>query len=367
MKSSMTAEQELPAQPGALGGRPGAGTTPVALMELTTGFWRFKVLAAGVELGLFTLLDRLGEADAARIGAELGLNARPVRMLLACCTSLDLLEREPDGHGAARYRNAPVAAEFLVEERPHYFGGFVRYSDRYGYPGWARLTEALRTDRPTTWDPDAQESAFVTADPAILEGFWGAMFTLSSFTAAALGEAYDFTRHRRLLDVGGGAGAFPVSLCRRHPHLRATVLDLPRVAAMARAKAAELGLSESIEAAEGDFLRDPELPAGHDVILLSMILHDWDEKTGRRLLEKCWAALPSGGAVVICELVLDDDESGPAPAALMGLNMLVETRAGHNWTYAEYADWLTAAGFGPMTVLPLDAAGANAALVARKP
>ncbi|MCF3121802.1 hypothetical protein IPZ68_19105 [Streptomyces arenae] len=133
-----------------------------------------------------------------------------------------------------------------------------------------------------------------------------------------------------------------------------------------RAKAA-LGLSESVEAAEGDFLRDPELPAGHDVTLLSMILHDWDEKTGRRLLEKCWAALPSGGAVVICELVLDDDESGPAPAALMGLTMLVETRAGHNWTYAEYADRLTAAGVGPMTVLPLDAAGANAALVARKP
>ncbi|MFE5678730.1 methyltransferase [Streptomyces erythrochromogenes] len=340
-----------------------AGPTPVPLMELTTGFWRFKVLAAAVELGLFTLLARLDGADAPRIGAELGLHPRPVRMLLACCTALGLLERDDDGG----YRNAPTAREFLVEGRPHYFGGFVRYSDRYGFPGWDRLGEALRGNRPTTWDPDAMESAFVTADPAILEGFWEAMFTLSSFTAAALGEAYDFGPHRRLLDVGGGAGAFPVGLCRRHPHLRATVLELPRVAAMAREKAAGLGLAGVIEARDGDFLRDERLPGGHDVILLSMILHDWDEETGRGLLKKCHDALPPGGAVIICELVLDDDERGPAPAALMGLNMLIETRSGHNYTYAEYGEWLAGAGFGPVTVLPLDAAGANAALVARKP
>ncbi|WP_406376419.1 methyltransferase [Streptomyces virginiae] len=140
-----------------------------------------------------------------------------------------------------------------------------------------------------------------------------------------------------MLDIGGGTGAFPVALCRRHPHLRATVLDLPRVAAMAREKMAGLGLSEVIEARDGDFLHDERLPDGHDVILLSMILHDWDQETGRKLLGKCFAALPPGGAVIICELlVLDDDERGPAPAALMGLNMLVETRSGHNYTYAEY-------------------------------
>ncbi|MFI5961291.1 hypothetical protein ACIA8J_03910 [Streptomyces asoensis] len=67
-----------------------------------------------------------------------------------------------------------------------------------------------------------------------------------------------------------------------------------------------------------------------------------------------------------CGLVLDDDETGPAPAALMGLNMLVETRSGHNYTYGEYRRWLTEAGFTGVTVVPLDAAGANAALVARR-
>ncbi|MGW2356678.1 methyltransferase [Streptomyces phaeofaciens] len=340
---------------------PQPGPTPVPLMDLTTGFWRFKVLAAAVDLGLFSALSRLGEADAGAIAAELRLHPRPARMLLACCTALGLLVRD---NGS--YRNEEVAERFLVEGQPHYFGGFVQYSDRHGYPGWGRLQEALRENRPTTWDPDVQESAFVTTDPDILESFWEAMFTVSSFTGDALAGAYDFTAHRRLLDVGGGTGAFPVALCRRHPHLRATVLDLPHITEMTREKVASLGLAHAIETHGGNFLTDPALPSGHDVILLSMILHDWDEETNRRLLEKCHAALPADGAVLICELVLDDDESGPASAALMGLNMLVETRSGHNYTYAEYHRWLTDAGFADVSVVELDAAGANAVVVGRK-
>lgn len=336
--------------------------TPIPLMELTTGFWRFKALAAAVDLGLFTTLSGLRDANAAELTAALDLDPRPARMLLASCTSLGLLVRDN-----GRYRNSETAEHFLVEGRPHWFGGFVRYSDRHAYPAWHQLQEALRNNRPTTWDPDAQESAFVTADPAILEDFWGAMFTLSSFTADALADAYDFTPHQRLLDVGGGTGAFPIGLCRRHPHLQATVLDLPRITAMARQKITTHGLSHAVTTHDGDFLTDPALPTGHDVILLSMILHDWDEATGRALLAKCHAALPPGGAVVICELVLDDDETGPAPAALMGLNMLIETRSGHNYTHGEYTDWLTGAGFTDTTTVPLVAAGANAAIIARKP
>ncbi|WP_020129776.1 methyltransferase [Streptomyces sp. 303MFCol5.2] len=341
---------------------PAPAPTPIPLMELTTGFWRFKALAAAVDLGLFTTLSGLGSANAAELTAALHLDPRPARMLLASCASLGLLVREND-----RYRNSETAEHFLVEGRPHWFGGFVRYSDRHAYPAWHDLQKALLTNRPTTWDPDTQESAFVTADPAILNDFWGAMFTLSSFTADALADAHDFTPHRRLLDVGGGTGAFPAGLCRRYPHLRATVLDLPRVTAMTREKMAGLGLEHAVSTHDGDFLAEPALPEGHDVFLLSMILHDWDEATGRALLTKCHAALPTGGTVIICELVLDNDETGPAPAALMGLNMLIETRSGHNYTHAEYTDWLTGAGFTDITTVPLVAAGANAAIVARKP
>lgn len=322
---------------------------PGLVIELTTGYWRFKVMAAAVDIGLFAAVDRHDEATAAELAADLGLQPRPLRVLLSSCTALGFLTKDGD-----RYRNSPVAAEYLVPGKAQYFGGFVRYNDMVGYPAWGKLQEALRTNAPTT-----SHASFMTSDPVVLDNFWDALYAISSFTAIALADAYDFGRHRNLLDLGGGMGPFPAVLCERYPDLRATVHDLPHVVAKATT-------TERISLHSGDFLADPELPAGHDVILLSMILHDWDERTSRLILEKCYAALPSGGAVIICELVLDDDETGPEIAALMGVNMLVETAGGQNWTGAEYREWLTGAGFRDITTIPLPSAGANAAIVARK-
>jgi hypothetical protein len=93
---------------------------------------------------------------------------------------------------------------------------------------------------------------------------------------------------------------------------------------MARERIAAAGLDEVIDTIGGDFRADDALPQGHDVILLSMILHDWDEATGRALLRKCWNALEPGGTVVICELLLNPERTGPPSATLMGMNMIVE-------------------------------------------
>lgn len=331
-------------------------------MRLVTGFWSFKTFAAAIEPDLFTRLAGGRTVTVREARAELGLAERPTDLLLAACASLGLLEKVGDG-----YRNSELAEEFLVTGRPYYFGGQVRYCDERTYLPWHRLGEALRTNRPLTWDPQAQESLFGTADPAMLALFWEAMYSTSSFTARALAEAYDFSGHSRLLDVGGGAAGFPIELCRRYPDMRATVFDLPHVCALADEKIAAAGRTGTIDTIGGDFPADPALPAGHDVILLSMILHDWDEPTNRALLAKCHAALPPGGAIVVCELLLNDERSGPPDAALMGMNMLVETEGGKNYSGAEYRAWLTDIGFTDARVLLFDAPGANGAVVARKP
>lgn len=335
--------------------------TPAPLMELTTGFWSFKSFAAAVELELFTKLSRLGSATVEEASEALGLPDRPTDLLLAACASLGLLEKTGN-----EYRNAPVAEEFLVVGRPYYFGGFVRFCDQREYPAWHRVVQALRTNRPTTWDPATQDSPFAAEDPVMMSLFWDAMYSISTFTARALGDSYDFTAHNRLLDVGGGQGAFPIELCRRYPHLSATVFDLPHVCDLATEKIAESGLGSVLDTTAGDFLDDEPLPSGYDVILLSMILHDWDEASNRRLLAKCYAALPPGGAVVVCELVLNPERTGPPAAALMGMNMLIETEGGKNYSQTEYTTWLVEAGFEQPSVVPLAAAGANAAIVAMR-
>ncbi len=265
-----------------------------------------------------------------------------------------------------RYVNSPLAEEFLVRGKPYYFGGFVQMLDQRLYPGWGRLAEAIRTNRPTTWDPDRQSSIFDGEDPQLLAVFWEAMHSLSTFTARALGQAVDLSGARRLLDVGGGSAAFDIELCRLYPDLSATVYELPKVADIAAGKVKEAGLAGRIDTVTGDFFADPSLPGGHDTILLSMIMHDWAQDRCRTILQKCWAALPSGGQVIIAELLVNDARTGPPAAALMSLNMLVETE-GRNYTPAEYGGWLGDLGFQDIRTVWFEAAGANGAVIGRKP
>jgi SAM-dependent methyltransferase len=334
--------------------------TPVPLMQISTGFWAFKTLAAANELDVFTRLAGGVEMTAEELTRELAIEQRPAEMLLTGCASLGLLERGDHG-----YRNTPLSEGFLVRGTPYYFGGVVTMFDRRLYPGWAKLTEAIRTNRPTTWDPERERSMFEREDPALLDTFWEAMHSLSSFTARTLGDAIDLDAATRLLDVGGGSGAFAIELCRQYRSLRATVFDLPFVIDIATDNIADADLRDRIATHCGDFFVDP-LPRGHDVHLYSMIMHDWNEEHDRLLLRKSFDALPSGGTVILSELLVDDNKTGPPAAALMSLNMLIETE-GRNYTACEYTAWLDDTGFIEPRAVRFDAPGGNGAVIARKP
>jgi hypothetical protein len=335
--------------------------TPIPLMQLATAFWAFKTLSTAVEMDLFTRIatSPMTISDCAR---TFQIEERPAEMLLTGCASVGLLEKQGD-----KYRNTPLSEAFLVRGARYFFGGFVTMLDKRLYHGWDKLPEAMRRNRPTTWDPEKQKSLFEGADPVMMGTFWQAMHSLSTFTAHELGRAVDFSRFRRLLDVGGGSGAFDIELCRQYPELKATVYDLPFVASIAGQNISEAGLNDRIQTRPGDFFADQQYPSGHDVILLSMIMHDWSEADDRAILRKCFDALPPGGAVVICELLVNDEKTGPPPAALMSLNMLVETVGGRNFTPAEYRSWLEDIGFRDTKVVWFEAAGANGAVIGHKP
>jgi 3-hydroxy-5-methyl-1-naphthoate 3-O-methyltransferase len=335
--------------------------TPLPLMQLATSFWAFKTLATAVDMDLFTHLSA-SPMNAPELARWFNIEERPAEMLLTGCAALCLLDKDKDG----RYRNSPLAETFLSRGARYYFGGFVTMLNRRLYSGWDKLPDAVRTNKPTTWDPDKQKSLFGGADPAMMGTFWQAMHSLSIFTARAVSEAVDFSGFRNLLDVGGGSGAYDIELCARYPNLSATVYDLPFVTEIAARKVAEAGLNGRIATHPGDFFSDPKFPAGHDVILLSMIMHDWSEADDRAILGKCYEALPANGAVVISELLVNDQKTGPAPAALMSLNMLIETVGGRNYTPAEYRAWLTDAGFRDIRAVWFEAAGANGVVIGYK-
>jgi SAM-dependent methyltransferase len=320
----------------------------------------FKTFAAAVELALFTRLANGRSVTVEECADELELEHRPADMLLAACAALGLLDKTGD-----RYRNSPMAERFLVAGRPHYFGGFVTFYDRL-YPGWHNVITALRTNRPVMWDAAERDTAFSADDAMMMETFWEAMHALAGSTAAALASVYDVGAHTRLLDVGGGSGGFPIELCQRFPALSATVYELEHVCPVADRKIKAAGLAERVATVAGDFKTDAALPGGHDLILLSQILHCEGEATNRALLDKCFAALPPGGVLLICELLLNPERTGPPAAALMGMNMLVGQLEGKNYAETEYLSWLSDAGFTGLDIVRFESAGANGVVIARK-
>src|SRR5919108_2615912 len=215
--------------------------SPLPLMELATGFWSFKTLASAYELGLFEQLSGTSGTTADELAERLGIASRPAEMLLCGCAALGLLQYQ-DG----RYVNSSLSDEYLVPGKPNPFGGLVTMFDRRLYAGWDKLTQAIRTNRPTTWDPDRERSMFESADPEMLATFWEAMHAMSTLTGQALAAAFDLGGFRRLLDVGGGSGAFDIVLCQRYPELRATVYDLEFVTAVAARKVNDAGLTDRI-------------------------------------------------------------------------------------------------------------------------
>jgi len=326
---------------------------------LTQGFQQFRVLATAVDLRLFSRLPARG-TTASDVASILGFHERPTRVFLNALVAMGLLARR-----GVKYVNTSLSRTYLIEGRPHYYGDFIRMLDRRLYDAYRHLEQSLRTNKPVTTDPAAGDLFRTLAkDPEMVRLFTMAMHASGAYWAAQLSKSYDFSRHRLLLDVGGGSGVYAIAIARRHRRLRATVFDLLPVLAIAREKIREAGLESRIRTVAGDFFKD-EWPTGADVILFSSILHDWSPDTSKKLLRKAAEILPTGGVVVVRELFMSDDGLGPLYAAMSSVTMLLETE-GENYSWSTYESWLRAAGFDRFRRIPFRTTAASGALIAHK-
>jgi SAM-dependent methyltransferase len=310
-------------------------------------------LAAAVRVGLFELLDRepLSPDDAA---ARLGLERRPVRLLMRVLRAMGLLEGE-----GVRLAPTADARAHLVRGRPGWLGGLIELEVE-NFPTPERVLEALRSDRASVYggaDPWASHAH----DPGRARAFTEAMHSLIALPAAALAEQVDFSAARRVLDVGGGSGAVAIALARAWPELRCTILDLPSVCELAREFIEAAGVEDRVTTQGGDMLGEP-FPGGHDVVIFSQILHDWPPEVCADLVASAYRALGSGGRVLVHEKLVSD--GGPLANALVDVDMLVWTQ-GQQWDAAGLRVLLESAGFRGVEVLPTY--GYWSAITASKP
>jgi hypothetical protein len=307
--------------------------------QVAFGFMASKVLFSAIEFGLFTELAK-GPLDAEEIQKRCGLHQRGVRDFLDTLVALGMLERR-----GGTYSNSVEADFYLDRAKSTYIGNYVEISSLREYQVFDQLSEALRTGAPQN-EIKSNEEDWVDAlyaTPDRLRFFLRGMTGHSLPSAMAIAQKFPWEKYKTFADIGSAEGCLPVRVGLAHPHLTGEGFDLPAVRPFFEEYVASFRLHDRVRFRIGDFFNDP-LPTA-DVLVMGMILHDWNLETKMTLLKKGLDALPRGGALIVYDHLIDDERQKNVNGLLMSLLMLVETQGGFDYTGADCRNWMREAGF----------------------
>jgi acetylserotonin O-methyltransferase len=327
---------------------------PAPVLALIDAFRSSKAMFVAVSMGIFDSLAR-APGPAARLAGELNCQSEPLERLLDACVGLGLLHKQ-DGV----YTNQPVASTYLCLGTPTTLAGYILYSDKILFKLWEHLEAGVREGEPQ-WqrafhiDGSIFDHFFRTDKD--MQGFLQGMHGFGILSSALVVSAFDLSRFKKFVDLGGGTGHLAIAACEQYPQLSAVLFDLPRVIDAVRPQISLCSVASRIELAKGDFFVPEQLPQA-DLFGLGRILHDWTDVKVHDLLRAIHGRLPSGGGILLSEKLLNEEKTGPVSAQLQSLNMLVCTE-GKERSLGEYRALLESSGFtevrGCVTGAPLDA------------
>ena len=320
-------------------------TDPTVLFEYFNANFGNKILVASA-----THLNIFGRLAAApllreRLRFDLGLAERPMHVVVTALKAFGLLHEDRD----ARLELTELARTHLVPGCEFDVSDYLALAE--DARGVKDLVRGLRTNEPadegqgaayiggggfaSAMDNDAKKAAWLTERLA----------GRAKNTAAKLVKLAPLGGARHLLDIGGGTGIFSIAYLQKHSELKADVLELKNVVAVANKYAREYGLDDRLWCIDYNMF-EYQIPKYIDAILLSNVLHDWDVPDCRALLRRCADALPSGGRLLIHDALLDDDLAGPLHIAIYSVVLFYLTK-GRAYSAAEYNAWLREVGLIP--------------------
>jgi (2Fe-2S) ferredoxin/predicted O-methyltransferase YrrM len=310
--------------------REAAGVLPDDLNERIRAFQESRVVLTALELDVFTAVG--DGAGAVEVAASLRTDPRATEMLLNALASLRLLVKRE-----GVFRNSPETARYFTagsgdDARP------ALLHTAHLWQRWSTLTDCVRAGTAVARDEIAGRGQDWT------EAFIAAMHRNASERAPLVVRAVGAENVRRMLDVGGGSGAYSIAFALANSALRADILDLATVEPIARRHIQQAGVADRVKVRAGD-LRCDSLGEGYDLVFVSAICHMLSSGENLDLLRRCRGALAPGGRIVIQDFILEPDKTAPRFAALFALNMLVGTSGGSSYSEPEYAAWLGEAGF----------------------
>jgi SAM-dependent methyltransferase len=312
--------------------------TPDPIMRIALGFMAAKHLFTASAIGLFEHLAG-GPATLDELAARCGIPRRTLGISADAMASLGLIERDGE-----RYRNSAAAAAFLAGAAGPDLRPMLRFFDHISYGLWTNLEAAVRAGegaRQFGGFSDEQQQIFSAGVEAFTAG-----------AAAALAAKYDFSRHHRVLDVGGGTGSFLIPILRRHPALQGTLFELPGACAVARQRLAGVPEGARVAIVEGDLFND-ELPEGLDAMIVANTVHVLSAAHNLDLLKHLRAHAAAGARLLLVDLWMDSAHSQPPAAPLMSGEFLVVSGEGQAYDEDTAHQWLAQTGWRPLERRPL--------------
>ena len=291
------------------------------------------------EVGVFTAIS--GKAlETAALAEKLDVDARALGIQLGLLAALGMVERRQ-----GKWRATAMARTWMHPDGEGYYGPLLS-GFKNNYPLHKQMLGSLKSGGPAAREGhranvEEWERGELPLDQA--KGIAAFMHSHSVANSLAVARMPLWQDVGTVLDVGGGSGVFAIELARQWPDLRATILEIETMCEAAQHYIDLAEMADRVETAAIDMFRQ-DWPQGHDVHFFSNIFHDWSEKTNRMLAQKSFDALPSGGRIVLHEILMDDDGTGPLIAAAFSVLMLLGTR-GKQYTLREFEDILEGAGF----------------------
>ena len=311
--------------------------SPETILGLAQSFMECRILHAAAELDIFTVLDPR-PLTAIEVADKISGDVRGIAMLLDALAAMGFLVKQDH-----KYQCEADLARMLSEKSPQSILPMVLHMASL-WKRWSRLADIVKGGGVAVDEFD------FFRDAEELRAFIGAMHSIGAPMAKRIVEAVDPGASRSLLDVGGGSGTYTIAFLRAVPDLRATLFDLPEVIEMARERLKSEGLLDRVRLEAGSYYLQ-EFPEGHDLALISAIIHSNSLDENLELYRKVFRSLKPGGRILIRDHVMSPDRTMPRGGAIFAINMLVGTQGGGTFTYEEIETGLRDAGFDRIRLL----------------
>lgn len=307
------------------------------LQRMSWAFTEAATLFAAIENGIFTAIAA-GHDTVDKLARETGINPKHVRRLLVGLVTLDLVEKDGE-----KFRNAPDVERFLDEAKPTFAGKWISRTGGQ-WDQWRDLGSRLKDTSPPALLGYHGELTVETA-----RAYHEATYQVGMGAARKFMREVDLSGRRKILDVGGGSGAYSIVAAQTHPDITAVVLDLPPVVKVTRTFIEQNGVADRVTAQVCDFTRDP-FPQGADIILMNSNLPVYDDDIIPQVIQKAFDALEPGGEMFICGEMINDDWHGPLIPAMCGLMGVTSNTYAWAHTASDCIGYFQKAGFEKVAV-----------------